>query len=56
MRGRPVIATTGWGHPAELTVPHLHFGVKVDDAYVDPLSYLPRRAWPASSGSPRSRA
>jgi murein DD-endopeptidase MepM/ murein hydrolase activator NlpD len=34
-----VIAVTGWGHPAE-PVPHLHFGVKVDDVYVDPLAYL----------------
>ncbi|MGE5227963.1 MAG: murein hydrolase activator EnvC family protein [Planctomycetaceae bacterium] len=33
------IATTGWGHP-DLTAPHLHFGVKLDDAYVDPMDYL----------------
>ena len=37
-RGQPV-ATTGWGH-ADLTVPHLHFGVRLDGAYVDPLAYL----------------
>ena len=37
-RGEPV-AVTGWGHPGAL-VPHLHFGVKQDGDYVDPLSYL----------------
>ena len=37
-RDQPV-ATTGWGH-ADLTVPHLHFGVRLDGAYVDPLAYL----------------
>jgi murein DD-endopeptidase MepM/ murein hydrolase activator NlpD len=36
--GQPV-ATTGWGHPAA-AVPHLHLGVKLHDAYVDPLAYL----------------
>ena len=38
VRGQPV-ATTGWGH-ADLPVPHLHFGVRVDGAYADPLAYL----------------
>jgi murein DD-endopeptidase MepM/ murein hydrolase activator NlpD len=33
------IATSGWGH-ADLTVPNLHLGVKLDDAYVDPMDYL----------------
>ncbi len=37
-RGQSV-ATTGWGH-ADLTVPHLHFGVRLDGEYVDPLAYL----------------
>ena len=34
-----VIATTGSGHPTGST-PHLHIGVKLHDAYVDPLLYL----------------
>jgi hypothetical protein len=38
VRDQPV-ATTGWGH-TDLTVPHLHFGVRLDGAYVDPLAYL----------------
>jgi murein DD-endopeptidase MepM/ murein hydrolase activator NlpD len=38
MRGQQV-AVTGWGHPGAL-VPHLHLGVKLDGAYVDPLVYL----------------
>lgn len=33
------IGSTGIGHPGS-TVPHLHFGVRLDDAYVDPLEYL----------------
>lgn len=36
--GQP-IATSGTGHPGSV-VPHLHFGVKVDDVYVDPLDHL----------------
>ena len=38
VRGQPV-ATTDWGH-ADLTTPHLHLGVRLDGAYVDPLAYL----------------
>jgi murein DD-endopeptidase MepM/ murein hydrolase activator NlpD len=37
-RGQP-IARTGWGHPTSPT-PHLHFGVKLLDVYVDPMDYL----------------
>lgn len=37
-QGQPV-ARTGGGHTGDL-VPNLHFGVKLDDAYVDPLTYL----------------
>ena len=37
-RGQP-IARTGWGHPTWPT-PHLHFGVKLLDVYVDPMDYL----------------
>ena len=33
------VALTGWGHSGAL-VPHLHFAVKLDGAYVDPLAYL----------------
>jgi murein DD-endopeptidase MepM/ murein hydrolase activator NlpD len=38
LRDQP-IAFTGWGHP-DASIPHLHLGVKLDGAYVDPLSYL----------------
>ena len=41
-RGQPV-ALSGWGHPDE-PVSHLHFGVRRDGTYVDPLDYL---AWPS---------
>jgi len=36
--GAPV-ARTGEGHPGSVA-PHLHFGVKLNGAYVDPLSVL----------------
>jgi len=38
VRGQPV-ATTEWGHP-DLTVPQLHFSVRLNGDYVDPLAYL----------------
>jgi murein DD-endopeptidase MepM/ murein hydrolase activator NlpD len=40
-----VIATSGTGH-AGAAVPHLHFGVRLADVYVDPLDYLgPVEVW-----------
>lgn len=36
--GEPV-ARSGTGHTGAL-VPHLHFGVRLDDVYVDPLDHL----------------
>jgi murein DD-endopeptidase MepM/ murein hydrolase activator NlpD len=49
-RGDPVsrgqlIGRSGSGHPGA-GVPHLHFGVKLLDVYVDPLDYLgPAEVW-----------
>lgn len=39
VRRGDVLALSGWGHPGSL-VPHLHLGVKLDGAYVDPMDYL----------------
>jgi len=36
--GQP-IARSGSGHPGD-TIAHLHLGVKLDGAYVDPMLYL----------------
>jgi murein DD-endopeptidase MepM/ murein hydrolase activator NlpD len=33
------IAVSGTGH-ADASVPHVHFGVRTGDTYVDPLAYL----------------
>lgn len=33
------IALTGTGHPGSST-PHLHFGVRLDGAYLDPMTFL----------------
>lgn len=33
------IALTGRGHPGS-SVPHLHFGVRLDGSYLDPLAFL----------------
>lgn len=34
-----LVAHTGWGHAAE-PLPQLHFSVRLDGVYVDPLDYL----------------
>jgi murein DD-endopeptidase MepM/ murein hydrolase activator NlpD len=40
-----VLGTSGTGHAGE-TLSHLHFGVRLDDVYVDPLAYLgPVELW-----------
>jgi murein DD-endopeptidase MepM/ murein hydrolase activator NlpD len=36
--GQP-IALSGWGH-TDQPFPHVHFGVRLDDVYVDPLPLL----------------
>ena len=38
VQGQPV-ARTGGGHTGDL-IPNLHLGMKLNDAYVDPLDYL----------------
>ncbi|HEX6399809.1 MAG TPA: M23 family metallopeptidase [Actinomycetota bacterium] len=43
--GGQAIARSGTGHAGDI-VPSLHFGVKLTDAYVDPLEYLgPVEVW-----------
>ena len=34
------IGLSGEGHPGSLEPPHLHLGVRLDGAYVDPLAFL----------------
>lgn len=38
-----ILGTTGPGHPG-VEPPHLHFGAKVGDEYIDPLTLLERRS------------
>ena len=38
IRGQ-VIGTTGHGHP-DVSTPHLHFGARVGDTYIDPMTLL----------------
>jgi murein DD-endopeptidase MepM/ murein hydrolase activator NlpD len=45
VRRGQVVGTTGTGHVG-VEPPHLHFGVRLDDVYVDPLTYLgPVEVW-----------
>ena len=39
VRQGQAVARSGGGHTGDL-IPNLHFGVRLDDAYVDPLTYL----------------
>jgi murein DD-endopeptidase MepM/ murein hydrolase activator NlpD len=34
-----IVALSGTGH-TDAPVPHVHFGVRIGDTYVDPLDYL----------------
>jgi hypothetical protein len=61
VRGQPV-ASTGWGH-TDLAMPQLHFGVRLDGTYVDPLAYLAApsitaliRLAPLDASAPAARA
>ena len=38
-RGRP-IGLTGTGHPGSTQAPHLHFGARIGDTYIDPEPLL----------------
>lgn len=40
VRASEIVGATGWGH-AGAPLPHLHFGLRLDGNYVDPLDYLP---------------
>jgi len=37
--GGQVIGATGHGHP-DVAEPHLHFGARVGDTYIDPMTLL----------------